>query len=325
MTNSTDTIRVIRCQFSGEQYALEMSTVPSVRQLSEVVPTASGEFPGQLGHLPVANAAPVPVFSLAERLGRPGSESRGRQHVVVAQTSRGPLGLVVDTVSHVLAIATSNLIGLPSLLNNPTKRVVKNVVDFAAIEETGAQSGSDMSLLLSPERLHPAAAPLTPDPRRKPAANEKAVTGTQSARRGGQMVLLAVTDEESASAPLVGLSVTQIAEILEPSAVVPVPFSPEDVPGFVVWRNQPVPVVEIGHRFGLPGKSADQRLVIARGRGDSELFAFMAQSRMRPLRLPVEHQAIEIPSDLDRTTVRAAFTIESGTVLVPDIQSIVCA
>lgn len=323
MKTTHDTIRIIRCRIGSEHYALEMSTVPSVRQLAEVVTTASGEHAAQLGVLPVAGSEPVPVFSLAERLGRPEPDVDGRQHVVVAQTSRGPLALVVDTVSHVHAVSTSRLINLPPLLSNPSRRIVKNIVDFADVEDGDATRESDMSLLLSPERLHPSAAPVTPDPRRKKAAEEPATgPGLSVTRRHGQIVLMSVTEEISDTLPVLGLSVTQIAEILEPKPVIPVPFSADDVPGFVVWRNQPVPMINVGRRVGLSTVPASDRLVVARGQGNSALFAFLAQSRMRPLRLPIEASPIDIPAELSGSAIRAAFTVDSATVLVPDMTSI---
>lgn len=334
MQTNNESVRIIRCGVGSESYALEMSAVSSVRQAAEIQAVASDAMQGQVGEVPVQGGDSIPVFSMAERLQMSDVENSQRDHVVIVRTSRGTLGLIVGSVSHVISVPTENLLNVPPVLIDPRTRVIKGLVNLAGLQandSTDEESDSDeqsMCILLSPERLHPkapTAAALPPAKSVKTTSDEAPKTAGLNAS-GGQVVLLSVTDEESEELPLLGFSVTQIAEVQEPRRIIHVPGSPDHVLGFVVWRSRPVPVIDLGRRVGLPGEAANQRLIIARGTDDSELLAFPAQAKIRSLRLPIAHRSVPVPTGLHEDAVRAAFTVDTSTMLLPDLQSILtCA
>lgn len=334
MQTNNESVRIICCGVGNESYALEMSAVSSVRQAAEIQVVTSDAMKGQVGEVPVQGGEAIPVFSMAERLQSPDSVNTQRDHVVIVRTSRGTLGLIVGSVSHVISVPASNLLNVPPILIDPRTRVIKGLVNLAGLqsnESANDESASDeqsMCILLSPERLHPKApmAAALPPTKASKSATESEHASSNLTATNGQVVLLSVTDDDSDELPLLGFSVTQIAEVQEPRRIIHVPGSPDHVLGFVVWRSRPVPVIDLGRRVGLPGEAADQRLIIARGTDDSELMAFPAQAKIRSLRLPIVHRSVPVPTGLQEDAVRAAFTIDASTMLLPDLQSILtCA
>lgn len=333
MKTNNESVRIILCGVGSESYALEMSAVSSVRQAAEIQSVSTDVMKGQVGEVPVQDGDAIPVFSMAERLQSPDAINNERDHVVIVRTSRGMLGLIVGSVSHVISVPAENLLNVPPVLIDPRTRVIKGLVNLAGLQsgdQSDDESESDdvsMCIMLSPERLHPKApvaaalAPAKPTAKDETQANKSSLTGST-----GQVVLLSVTDDDSEELPLLGFSVTQIAEVQEPRRIIHVPGSPDHVLGFVVWRSRPVPVIDLGRRVGLPGEAASQRLIIARGKDDSELMAFPAQAKIRSLRLPIAHRSIAVPAGLTEDAIRAAFTVETSTMLLPDLQSILtCA
>ncbi|MFT4557035.1 MAG: chemotaxis signal transduction protein, partial [Planctomycetaceae bacterium] len=276
----------LHCGVGSESYALEMSAVSSVRQAAEIQPVSTDAMKGQVGEVPVQGGDAIPVFSMAERLQSPDAVNSERDHVVIVRTSRGMLGLIVGSVSHVISVPAANLLNVPPVLIDPRTRVIKGLVNLDGLQSADLSrddSESDevsMCIMLSPERLHPKAPVAAAIVPAKPTAiAESPATNSSLTGSGGQVVLLSVTDDESEEMPLLGFSVTQIAEVQEPRRIIHVPGSPDHVLGFVVWRSRPVPVIDLGRRVGLPGETADQRLIIARGKDDSELMAFPRRQR----------------------------------------------
>jgi len=334
MQTNNESVRIICCGVGNESYALEMSAVSSVRQAAEIQVVTNDAMKGQVGEVPVQGGEAIPVFSMAERLQSPDSVNTQRDHVVIVRTSRGTLGLIVGSVSHGISVPASNLLNVPPVLIDPRTRVIKGLVNLAGLqanESTSDEAGSgeqSMCILLSPERLHPKApvAAALPPAKASKSTTESEHASSNLTATNGQVVLLSVTDDDSDELPLLGFSVTQIAEVQEPRRIIHVPGSPHHVLGFVVWRSRPVPVIDLGRRVGLPGEAADQRLIIARGTDDSELMAFPAQAKIRSLRLPIVHRSVPVPTGLQEDAVRAAFTIDASTMLLPDLQSILtCA
>jgi hypothetical protein len=79
----------------------------------------------------------------------------------------------------------------------------------------------------------------------------------------------------------------------EPRRNIHVPGNPNRVRfcrlTFVVWRSRPVYVIDLSRRVGLPGETADQRLIIAQAKDDSELMAFPPHAKVRSLRNLIAH------------------------------------
>lgn len=161
MKTNNESVRIIRCGVGSESYALEMSAVSSVRQAAEIQSVSTDVMKGQVGEVPAQDGDAIPVFSMAERLQSPDAINSERDHVVIVRTSRGMLGLIVDSVSHVISVPAENLLNVPPVLIDPRTRVIKGLVNLAGLQSADLsddESESDdasMCIMLSPERLHP--------------------------------------------------------------------------------------------------------------------------------------------------------------------------
>ncbi|MFM9964159.1 MAG: chemotaxis protein CheW [Planctomycetaceae bacterium] len=116
---------------------------------------------------------------------------------------------------------------------------------------------------------------------------------------------------------LCGLSATQVAEILEPLPIIPVPFAPSHVAGFVIWREQAVPVLQLGLSLGVTDAVATSRMMIVRqGR---EFLALMTSQVLRARRLPLPHQPCSPPLGLDSAAILGTFQSDSETLVVLNV------
>lgn len=334
------TTRIIRCGIGSEAYCLEMSSVDSVGEASLVhwLPVSTDD--GQVGTV-VLGRDHVPVFSLAHRLGRPHLNGDERQHIVLLKTSLGRWALLVESVSRVLQVNLAHVHLVPSVALDTQKKLFKGVIvfprdrhelpaptSFAGVETRRTRDSAEMALLLSPERLHPHSLPPEIEPEPEASAVTFEPTATTEAevtktKHRGQVMLLSVTDAEPDSRRCsFGLSLSQILEVVSSLEVVPVPHAPPYVQGIACWRDQPVPVLDLAARFGLPSAIHEQRLVIARGSANGNLVAFPVESVIRSQRLPLASRPCQVPSGIRADLLRGAFELDSETLMIPDLSRV---
>ena len=310
---------LIRCHIGDEAYCFEMSSVVSVcRALS----MQAAEAPGAgdpIGWVKSATAS-IPVFGLAERLGRAMPILHPRQQqIVVIKTSQGLQGFLVDLVSRVISVPVEQVQPLPMLLNNPARRLFKSVVLF---KHDGA--ADSMSLVLSAERLPHNAEPVIPDRRPNAVADTSSmedaspVGQTEWLMKSGRIVLFPLARAAlDGRAVLCGLSTAQVVEVSDPRPLVPVPMAPPQIAGFIVWRQKPVPVLRFDARFSPPMESPTRCLVIVRHAG--ELLALPTPDVLRARRLPLPHQPCSLPSGLHAEVILGAFQADSEVLVIPNL------
>ena len=311
---AADTFSLIRCDLVDETYGLDMTWVHSIQRvdrlhqnpqamsLSTEKHVAAEELPPFVGWLPT-DEGEVPVFSLANRLGRSSQAAmlererrRGElQRIIVldrpnlrAEGIPSELwGLLVDRVSQTISVPADRVTPLPAAVINPSEAYFSGVV----------RMGEQLILLLSPEWLHPDKRYRTESSRKpekgsgeRPAKEHDAERPMRGAapdssapkaeRRGrrrdsGQIVIFSILGSKTMGRTLsFGLSVSQVPEILEPLPAIPVPAAPAFVLGLMNWRDRPVPLIDMADRLGMnsrPARSADEaaRLIIARDKADS--------------------------------------------------------
>src|SRR5262249_48304559 len=207
----------------------------------------------------------VPVFRLADLLGRPGTGDSSQGHVVVF---KGPpaWGFLVDRAGHALRLPAEVARPLPRLLLDAATGYFDGVVP---VEES-------FLLLLSPERLCPERLCPEPDENVTPWQRDTAAAPSPSpalslAHGAGQgkrdrIILFAVADPTPGERPVsFALGVGQVPEVVELGALLPVPGAPDFVHGLTTWRKQPIVVVDLARRLGLPPSPLDKRsrLVLA--------------------------------------------------------------
>ena len=334
-------IDLLLCRLGDEAYGFEMSSVASVCPASSLlwsVSAASGE---PVGWIPSPGQLEIPAYRLADCLHRVSSELESRQQVVVVKSSLGPQGFLVDSVSRVPSIPAEHVRACPELLNDPARQLFHSI----ALLRLSGQSDS-MCLVLSPERLHRDAVPLTsaaslqensisrralapgselrsehePDASACRLMTPDGLASRSSGCRTitDRIVLFPLAKSRVDGHELFcGLSVAQVVEILEPLPIIPVPLAPSHVAGFVMWREQALPVLQLSLSLGVTDAATTSRMMIVRqGR---EFLVLLTSQSMKARRLPLPHQPCPTPTGLDSEAILGTFHSDSEVLVVPNL------
>lgn len=324
------TVGIIRCQVGSEAYGFEMPSVISVHQTSALVLRTELLSIGAVGCVPVSGVGDVPVFRLADRwqerpdpqfVGRAASDeaaaeswkSLRRQHVVVVRSSLGLEGYLVDALSRVDAVPLESLRPVPALLNDPARRLFKAVVGLRR-----ANSANSLCFVLTPDRLHRQAVPLATRHETPLLATQCREAETTAAAHGSARLLVFPLANDLAGRTVVcGLNAAQVVEISEPLPIRALPFLPAHVAGYVVWREQAVPVLRWNVALGLPDAGVFGRLVIVRHLG--ELLALPAPKNLKQRSSPFPHRPCAPPDGLEPKALLGAFQANAEWLVVPDL------
>lgn len=297
---------VIRCRVGEETYALDMARVRGIHRTDRL--TAGRGEQGLVGTLHGAEG-PVPVYSLALRLGRPVRPPAGPPAVVVIEGERR-WGLLVDGVSQAAHVADEDFVALPDLVVPPGGGHFQGVVTRAP----------GLVLALDLDALAPGGGPGGARPARPALA-------LPAPRLGGasQLVIFATEAAAPGRRPWrFGLSVTQVAEVTEALPTVAVPGAAEFVFGLISWRDHPVPLIDLARRAGLGRTAAGPggRVLVATTAARDELVAFPVEASIRTQRLPVAH----VPSDRalpgDDGLTLGTFELNNETVSLLDLDGV---
>ena len=327
MTHSID---LLHCRLGDEAYGFDMSSVASVCPASSLLWSVSAARCQPVGWIPAPGQPEIPTYRLADCLNRDSSELESRQQVVVVKSSLGLQGLLVDSVSRVPSIPAEHVRACPELLNDPARRLFHSIV---LLRQSG--QADSMCLVLSPERLHRDAVSLTPacsDERGGVSPSMISLGAEHSMNREAHAAPLAKScgtpSEKIVLFPLAksrvdghelfcGLSVAQVVEILEPLPIIPVPLVPPHVAGFVMWREQALPVLQLSLSLGVSDAATTSRMMIVRqGR---ELIVLLTSQAMKARRLPLPHQPCPTPPGLDSAAILGAFQSDSELLVVPNL------
>ena len=104
--------------------------------------------------------------------------------------------------------------------------------------------------------------------------------------------------------------------------MLPLPMSLPNLSGMVMWRDIPVPVVDLAGQFGLQRVAEDQsasRLVVCH-LGQGQHIAFYTQVQIKTLRIPDATQTDT--AWLHGMPKLAAVESEYGVLVVPDLKLI---
>lgn len=131
-----------------------------------------------------------------------------------------------------------------------------------------------------------------------------------------------------------GLSISQVPEILESATMIPSPMGSDYVQGLIFWREMPIPVIDISTRLGFPANpdaapSLASRFIIARHlyspdgastQGRPVYAALEAHSAVRILRLPIESQPSNRSLPIQPDMVLGQVELEDETLVIPDLK-----
>ncbi len=319
MTNNHG-LRFIRCWAGTQVYALDMNRVRNIQRVDNLRREA-GEA-GQIGSLALGDVT-VPVWSLAERLGETAVPATASQRVIVLNDPQHIWGLLVDRVSQVLTVMTDAIYLLPDLALNLERPYFDRVI----------RQGGELLLLLSVECLHPDAPPVvvpavsqTIQPQSRLRSTMPPATASSTTQQG-RVVVFKLPDILAGDTPLAWvLSVSQVPEILEPLPLLAVPGAPDFVLGLANWRNQPVTVIDLARRMGLPvrvGSNGRSRLMIVRAAGLNDLVGFLVDPAIRVLKLPFAYHSCPVPTWLDSRIVLCSIELPTHEIIsIPDMEVI---
>jgi len=315
-------LRFIRCWANERPYALDMEWVRSIQRVDQLERASGDQLGerGEIGWLKTAGMA-VPVWSLSERLETAVSEQSSSQRVIVLNDAVRPWGILVDRVSQVTTVTTSESFPMPKLAINPEKPYFSGVLLWQ----------ENLLLRLAPDALHPdaAIAPLLAAERvaTPVVMNGKSDAGEENGglltAQTGQIVVFKLPIRQQESNDLsFALSITQVPEILDPMPMIPIPNAPSYVQGLINWRNQPVTALDMGDWLGLADKTEKHgrlRLMIMRTMESNTLIGFLTRPSIQVLRLPLPHQPVDDGLPLDGKLLRGVVKSKGELIVIPAI------
>ncbi|MBI4748484.1 MAG: chemotaxis protein CheW [Acidobacteria bacterium] len=313
-TVSSTSQRLIRCAVGTQTCCLELALVQSVQRAELMQPNLSEA--GPIGWLPGKNQSSIPVWRLATRLGLPADPKNQTGSIMVLHHKSHPWALMVDRMMGIVDAPVDTILPVPEMVDRATNHIFRGIV---RVEQ-------ELILYLEPERLHPEEVnplPVITDRQLSPHSKTSA-TSTASKQRKGQILLFSVGTESPFEHPITfGLSITQVAEILERPAMTRIPMAPKHILGLVNWRNQPVPAIDFGHLFGLGAALFEEntRLLIARTSASGELVAIPIQPSVKVQSLPLPYQPSRKEIPVNTTLAKGIFTLRNETLVIPDMNA----
>jgi purine-binding chemotaxis protein CheW len=312
-----DSLRVIRCGLAGEAYALDMTFVDSIQRAERLRPCP--ERAGAVGKLPGRGGA-VPVFGLAERLGRPPLPVVAGQQAVVLRDGRRTWGLLVERVSQVVRVPAESIFPLPTLAIGAAGTPVQGILRL----------DTELLPLLAVRRLHPDSPDSDSDDLIPSALRGRHQASAPGPRPGtkqglGRIVLFATADPHPTERPIVfGLSLARVLEILDLPPLVRVPGAPEYVVGLTAWGGQPITVIDLGRRLGLPASasSSRSRLLVMKPSDEAQPIGVVVRPTVRIVRLPLPNRPSIRELPLDPSLTRSVLELKRETLVIPDLRNV---
>ena len=325
-------LQVLRCGVGPEDYALDMNQVLAIEGADHLSVSSADD--GAIGVLPL-HGSDVSVYRLGQRLQRPRRNlNRGqRYYAIVLQSRRRPWAMLVDRVSRAIPLARSRVQNVPRVCGDPERTPFVGVIDFGGVDADDDEApahqpaAADLVLLMDAERLHPDS-PTPRDDAHRPRAPRRAmnlpsVAPAQQAKL--QLLAFAVSTPVTAGRPLlIGLSVAQVLEIVEPMPIVALPFASPTVLGITQWRQRIVPAIDLAQRLKLPLLPAARqgRWIIARATPGGELVAFPIDPNVQVLRFPLVARPGETALPSDPGDLLGVYELDDCTLVIPDLSAI---
>ena len=321
-TDSSEVRMLVNVVSGGHEFVIETRNIHGVYQIAKdqlgkdlmVVETPEGE-------LPLLSLADV----LSEELEMP-VEGTDTERALVVIEHKGEIAAIrVGSASRPIEIESTSFFGLPRVAHvNDTNNLIHAT---AVLDWENEDPNEAIRLVVDPlavfgfrESADVVSRPVTA--LADDAANVKA--------NHGQGQILAFSPENVSRSEVdyvFCLPLSGVAEVISVHNAMEMPFKSSVFQGFILWRNQPVPIVNLGEAFGQKTiaelKQRDRlrarRLIIARASG-GRYVGFYTQKQMHSMKTPVA-SPIEFDS-LKNAPYFGAFETEFGAMVVPDLSRI---
>jgi chemotaxis signal transduction protein len=312
-------VRLLRVTANGLDYMVELSNVAAIEDSK---PVAERTWAGRSVVDIEFHGRTLPAAKLSQRLsptsGTQFFSSAKRTYLVVVGSGEHSWAMMVDKVSAETTAPQSWIKPLPNVCGNPRTTPFKGVL-VAAAEHGDERSTERMTLIIDPDRLHPDVTLMSEPPtaiRTVALANKSAPS--RPAGRFQMLNFIATGKASREFETYIGLSFSQVLEIVDPTELLDAPFSPSFVKGLTLWRDQVTPIIDLAQRLKLPPMNAEKtRWAIARATPHGDPVGFPIRPGVDVLRLPAPHR----PSSLafDSNLILGAFQLDDRTLLVPDL------
>lgn len=112
-----------------QKFCLEITQIREIRRWSPVtiLPHAPSEMLGVMN----LRGAIIPIYDLAARFGLGVSKEDARNVVVVSAVQGNPVGLLVESVSEIIAVNSSEIQATPDVNSETTRECIKGVISIA--------------------------------------------------------------------------------------------------------------------------------------------------------------------------------------------------
>jgi chemotaxis signal transduction protein len=309
------------CVSGGFEFSLPTEFLAGVYQIPreqmaddlEIVDTPEGK-------MPVISAAKL----FADELGFDIQPDAGERDLVAIQADGTTVALRVENISRPVTLPQNGWHTLPQIARPNDKQGIISAI--AAINPAAVDPNEALSLVMNPLI---ALGIETEQAEATPIDLPKRVSGAIEPQRRGSGQLLAFVPENIPRQDLnfvFCLPLAAVAEVVTTTELFESPLNTEVFNGFVLWRNIPIPVVNLGACFGLEktdgekrAKNRSRRLVIARASGH-KYIAFHTQTQMHSMNTPTS-TPVEFPS-VEGGPMLGSFKTEFGSMVIPDLDRI---
>lgn len=311
-TNSSQTIRIARCEVAGRLFGLDLSAIVGI-QPCEVVRFEATDSEMVVGTI-ASLGQRLPVYSLAQLLGLPNSRTHAG-HCIVATDGIDVWGLLADRVSHSESRTASEVVPLPALITGSSASMIQGVIC-----EMGDEGLPMIVLDLKRLRPRPQEVTVAGDVAIRPmsASVDLPASGLNVVHR--QLIAFSPAAADEADNVRYAFSVRQVSEIIRIPNSVPLPGSPDSVVGLTVWRKGPLPIVRFASsrkRSDRPADSTD-RVAVVRVPECELPLGLLVKPECEQLSCPLPGTPVSAGSiGQQEQQIRAAFQVGSQTLLFP--------
>lgn len=134
-------------RIGAQEFCVDLTSVREIRGWTAATPMPHA--PSYVRGVVNLRGAVLPILDLAERLGLPPAEPTERHVIIVARIADRIVGLLVDAVSEILAVADGAVQPPPDVASERTRSIVRGLLAI----------GDRMVSLISLDRMLPALEP----------------------------------------------------------------------------------------------------------------------------------------------------------------------
>lgn len=125
MENENEKMKIIGFTLNSEEYAFEVSSVQSIIKFAKStrVPRSKDYIVGVIN----LRGMVIPIVDLNKRFGMKSEYDKEKQRIVILELGSLQVGIIVDTVSEVIEVESSQIFSNPTITSSINKEYLKGV------------------------------------------------------------------------------------------------------------------------------------------------------------------------------------------------------